>query len=632
MGKGSKEKKRDSSKRKCKDDSREAELLTEGSRHRFNTLLIHSLLIIALGILVYSNSLNSPFQWDEKDFIVQNPIVKNLGYFLEPSKAKGVDPDFYIFLKTRYIGYLTFALNYKIHGFNVLGYHIFNLAIHLLNALWVYLFILLTFKTPFLRQSFLKKNSSLIALFSALLFVSHPLQTEAVTYIFQRHASFVTFFYLSSFVLYIQGRLCMDDQKTSHFKSTLFFILSFIATVFAMKTKENAFTLPIVLMIYEIFFFTGMMKRRIFRLIPWLLSMVIIPYTLIGTHRPIGEVINQILDPSLLVQQEVSREVYLFTQFRVILTYIRLLFLPVHQNLDYDYPVYHSFFTPQAFLPFLFHLAVLGLAVYLFYQSRLTIPDWRLSSFGIFWFFITLSVESSIISLPMIICEYRVYLPSIGWLMAITTSVWIVWKKLEVRVPWLKKEIILFFVSVLIIFSSLTYARNIVWRDEVRMWKDVTHKSPNKARGHYNLGLTLGKQGWFEEAIREFQMTLRLNPNHAKAHNNLGVIYNYQGQLDDAIREYQSALTINPKDANVYYNLGIVLARKHRLEDAVREFQAALKLDPNNANAHNNLGAIFAQQDRLDEAIKEFKAALEINPDHVSAQNNLRQVYHKKDK
>ena len=102
---------------------------------------------------------------------------------MEPSRAKDIDPDYYIFLKTRYIGYLSFAVNYQIHGFNVYGYHLFNLAIHLLNALLVYLFILLPFNTPFLKASFLKKNSNLIALFSALLFVSHPVQTEAVTYI-----------------------------------------------------------------------------------------------------------------------------------------------------------------------------------------------------------------------------------------------------------------------------------------------------------------------------------------------------------------------------------------------------------------------------------------------------------------
>jgi tetratricopeptide (TPR) repeat protein len=331
--------------------------------------------------------------------------------------------------------------------------------------------------------------------------------------------------------------------------------------------------------------------------------------------------------PSSLVITEVPKEAYLFTQFRVILTYIRLLFVPIHQNLDYDYPVYYSFFVPQVVFPFLFHLAMLGIGVYLFYRSRLTIPDLRLSSFGIFWFFITLSVESSIIPLQMIICEYRVYLPSIGWVMAMTTSLWIASEKLVSRFPELRRKVILFLVLVVIFFSALTFARNALWRDEVRMWKDVVSKSPNKARGHLNLGVALGKQGRFAEAVGEFQTTLKLDPYQAKAHNGLGMIYNDLGRLDDAIKEYQTALMINPKDANVHMNLGNVYQRKHLLDDAAREFRAALLLNPNDASAHNNLGAIFGLQGRLDEAIREFKTALEIDPDHVKAKNNLRKIY-----
>jgi hypothetical protein len=127
--------------------------------------VLHYLLIVVIAILVYSNSFDSPFQWDESDFIVRNPIVRNLAYFWAPSQAKGIDPDYTMFLKTRYLGYLTFALNYQLHGFQVLGYHIFNVAVHILNAILVYLFMRLTFQTPFLTGSRLKEGSTLIALF-----------------------------------------------------------------------------------------------------------------------------------------------------------------------------------------------------------------------------------------------------------------------------------------------------------------------------------------------------------------------------------------------------------------------------------------------------------------------------------
>jgi protein O-mannosyl-transferase len=316
---------------------------------------------------------------------------------------------------------------------------------------------------------------------------------------------------------------------------------------------------------------------------------------------------------------------------RVLLTYVRLLFLPIHQNLDYDYPLYHSFFVPQVLLSFLFHLSVLGLALYFFYRSRSATADLRLIAFGILWFYVTLAIESSIISIVIVIFEYRVYLPSIGWWMAVTASVWIALEKLKSRFPGSEKKVVLCFALLVILFSVLTYARNEVWKDEIKMWQDVVTKSPNKSRGHFKLGLFLGKRGQFDEAVREFQTALKLEPNQARVHNNLALIYAAQGKLDDAIKEYQIALTIDPKDAVVHYNLGVLFAGIQRLEDALREFQITLELNPLDANAHNSLGVIFARQGRLEEAIREFNTVLEIQPDHINARNNLAKIYKTED-
>jgi hypothetical protein len=109
-----------------------------------------------------------------------------------------------------------------------------------------------------------------------------------------------------------------------------------------MKTKENAFTLPVIITLYEFLFFSGPLKTRALRLVPFLLTMLIIPLTIMGLKSTAGEIISQIKDPVSLGYQELSRASYFFTQFRVIVTYIRLLFFPVNQNIDYDYPVYHS--------------------------------------------------------------------------------------------------------------------------------------------------------------------------------------------------------------------------------------------------------------------------------------------------
>jgi hypothetical protein len=177
------------------------------------TPLVHIFLIAALGFLVYSNTFHSSFHWDDSPQIAQNPVIKSLENFTSNSKGYDFNP-------RRFIGYLTFALNYYVGGGSVTGYHIVNLSIHLINAFLVYFLVLLTFKTPYFTigngrgglrfpdsRFTIHDSRSFIALFSALLFVLHPLQTEAVTYIVQRVASLSTLFYLLSIVFYIKGRL-----------------------------------------------------------------------------------------------------------------------------------------------------------------------------------------------------------------------------------------------------------------------------------------------------------------------------------------------------------------------------------------------------------------------------------------
>jgi hypothetical protein len=134
---------------------------------------------------------------------------------------------------------------------------------------------------------------------------------------------------------------------------------------------------------------------------------------------------DRILDPSSLLTKGVAKETYLLTQFRVIVTYLRLLLIPANQNLDYDYPLFSSWMTPEVLASLFLHLALLGMAITLFLRFKSTLGDWRVISFGIVWFYVTLSVESSIIPLKMMICEYRIYLPSLGFFVAVVSLIFL---------------------------------------------------------------------------------------------------------------------------------------------------------------------------------------------------------------
>ena len=144
----------------------------------------------------------------------------------------------------------TFALNYHFNQLDVYYYHFVNLIIHLINACLVWWLTLLIFSSPALKDNPINRQKKVIALFTALLFVSHPLATQSVTYIWQRLASMVAMVYLFSLRFYIKARL----SNKGNISKTLLFSFSLISAVLAMLTKENAFTLPFAIMLFELFF------------------------------------------------------------------------------------------------------------------------------------------------------------------------------------------------------------------------------------------------------------------------------------------------------------------------------------------------------------------------------------------
>jgi tetratricopeptide (TPR) repeat protein len=656
-----------------------------------NKPLTHLLLIAVLGLLIYSNTFHSPFQWDEEIYLLENPVVRNLGYFVEPSRAQGLQ--FFDGLKSRYIGYLTFAMNYKLHGFDVFGYHIVNLAVHIINAILVYFLVLLTFSTPYFKKIhtpagplFTARSSRFFALAVSLLFVAHPLQTEAVTYVFQRFASLVSMFYLLSLVLYIKGRQIQVEARVKVEKdsnSTLrphspasaltCFILSFLSAVLAMKTKENAFTLPIVITLYEFLFFSGPVKTRLLRLAPFLLTMLIVPLTIMGTGSTPGEIISQVKDPASMGFITPTPADYLFTQFRVIVTYLRLLFWPSGQTLLYNYPIYQSFFTPPVLFSFLFLASLFGAALYLVYKSQSAerrehsekgngqsaessspMPyapyAMRLVAFGILWFFITLSVESSIIPIPMAINEYRVYLPSVGFFIAIMSGAMLFFQRFfiknattasslrggdkgegDLRITDHGSRITVFavalFALIILALASATYARNNLWKDKVSLWQDVVSKSPDFPLGYNNLGLVYEELGEREKAILQFRKAAQIDSNYASTYINLGYTLAAMGRLDEAIREYEAVLHLEPNNWRAHLNLGQAYGQKGLPDRAIEQLQAALRFNPSSAAAFNNLGNAYREKGEVEKAIGYYLAALQLEPDYPEAHYNLGGAY-----
>lgn len=556
----------------------------------------HVILIILLGLLVYSNTFQTPFVFDDEIGVSKNITIRDLGYITEAYGSGLIS-------LTRPIGQMTFTLNYVLNGLDVAGYHILNLLIHLGCGLLVYRLLILILKTGELARYFQKPDSEvfripgLISLLAALLFVSHPIQTQAVTYIVQRFTSLATFFYLMSFVLYLESRFSASTKGRY-----AFYGLSLITAVLAMKTKEISFTLPLLIILVEFMFFRGEIRKRIIYLIPLTLTMIIIPLSLIAgmqgsSQTGIGRALDEMAKGASL--SSISRSDYLFTQFRVIVTYIRLLFLPVQQNLDYDYPIYETFFTFPVFSSFLFLLSIFVWGVYLLYRSYSRDEErrgmLRLMSFGIFWFFITISMESSIIPIADVINEHRLYLPSVGFFIFIMSGIiWVAGRQQNRLIN--DKTILSVLVVVVIVLSGIAYARNVVWQDEVKLWEDVVKKSPAKPRAQYNLHESSGRyylnQGRYMDALSEFQVVLKLKADFADPHKNLGYTYLKLRQFNKALEEYQTALKYEPNSYEIHFNLGNIYFSMARAKEAVQEYQLAVKLNPHDTEARRKLEAL----------------------------------------
>jgi len=392
------------------------ETLSSESSTGVTTTILALLSIIIVGTLTYSNTFDASWHFDDHTAIVENYGIRNL-------KATVLGGG------SRWIGFITFALNYHFGKLNVFGYHLVNICIHLISAMLVYLLVLLTFRTPSLKEKPLSHHAAFLSLAAGLIFVAHPIQTQAVTYIVQRFTSLATLFYLLSLVLFIKARLLNHEGKP--FFSPLHlscYLSSLLAAFLAMKTKEITITLPAIILLYELCFFSPSIKaltKKFLYLLPLLLTFFIIPLSRYGiglfgisdgTFMGIAEV-GDVIGDATQETAAISRNDYLLTQFNVIVTYIRLLFLPINQNLDYDYPLAHSLFAFPTFLSFLFLVMLVIVGIWIFRKSRLI-------SFGIFWFFITLSVESSIIPIRDVIFEHRVYLPSVGFVICLTVALY----------------------------------------------------------------------------------------------------------------------------------------------------------------------------------------------------------------
>ena len=595
---------------------------------KFETPLL-VLLAVAV-IFIYAETLSGPFIFDDRNNIRDNPHIRISQITWSGLTSAAVDSPSH----HRPVANISFALNYYMHGYNVVGFHAVNIIIHIISGILLYFLVQTTFRTPALQSRY--ERYKWISFFSAAIWLFHPLQTQSVSYIVQRMNSLAAMFYILSFLCYAQLRVHPQDRRKWALLSGCI-----LAGMLALGTKENAATLPLFLLLYEWYFFRDLslkwLKEHLALLAGLLLLTAIVALVFLGIH-PLDKIWAGYAFRNFTPAQR------LLTEMRVVIFYISLFFWPQPSrlNLDHDFALSHSLTDPITTL-----FSMLAIVV-LLVLAVVTAKNQRLISFGILWFLGNLVIESSIFSLE-IIFEHRLYLPSMMFSLVVVVLVYR-W----VRPAWLKPLILC---TLTIVAALWTYERNEVWGDRIAIWQDCIKKSPHKARPYNNLGAALADAGQYDKAIEQYHKALQINPYYPNAYTNLGFALAKQGKVEQSITQFLKALELKPRDyetlsnlgvallmqnrqaealeylseavalnpyfAKAHNNLGVALNRLGRAQDAIDQYSIALQLDPDYAEAYNNLGVALANQGRFDEAIEQFSAALKIYPGYANARQNL---------
>lgn len=551
------------------------------------------------GFFIYSNTFYGSFRCDDIGSIVDNPAITNILNFQA----------IWNFWPTRFIIYLSIAFNYHLSQLNVFSYHVFNLIVHLISSILVWWLTLLTFSTPAMKGQQITKHAQIIAFFAGLFFIAHPIQTQGVTYVIQRAASLATLFYLACLSLYVKSKLLQEQGKSSMFPRFLYGG-ALISAVMAMFTKEMAITLPLMVLLYEACFLKTKEGLNWKYLAPFLATLLIIPLVMFLTKSVDFIGMSRVLESA----PNISPWHYLLTQFKVMVTYIRLLFIPINQNLDYDYPVANSLLVLPVFASFIFLALILISAVRMF-------SKYRLISFGIFWFFLTLLPESSIIPIRDVIFEHRLYLPMAGFSIFLVSIIYYIFENKGI------KPVVIVLLITSTCYGILAYKRNIIWEDELVLFNDTVHKSPKKARAYNSRGLAYYNRGNLIQAIFDYNKAIEIKPDFAEAYNSRGLAYDKEGNFAQAIADYTQAIKIKSNLAEAYYNRGNVFTDQGNFAQAISDYTQAIEINPNFAYAFNNRGNAYKYQKNLDQAFADYNDAVRINSNYAMAYYNRGNIY-----
>lgn len=538
------------------------------------------LLFILIGIIIYFNSLFNPFIWDDFSLICNNNLIRSFSniatiFRVDLIYKAGIssESNFY-----RPMQALSYMLDYHFFGLSPFGYHLGNMLLHIINAILVYFLILMTTK---------QKPYAFIA---GILFLVHPVHTEAVTYISGRADLLVSLFMLLSLIIF------SIYQNYGRNKSAVLYIISLVCFSFALLSKELAIIFPAVLLLYDFCFkkeaftnFKSFLKRH--------LAFILIDLVYIFLRLTL---LNFELTHSTYLTGQYSFYSRLIIFFRAFNIYLRILSLPIDLHMGRVFLVSLRLADLINLLSMAFFLLI-GILLLRSYKKQ------RIIFFSGFWFLIFLLPQSGLFyPINAFMAEHFIYLSSIGFFLIISVFL----------TKYCSPRILAIIMIILVNFYSVTTViRNFEWRNQEVFYKKNIKESSYSLDSYVNLGIYYEDRGLFKEAIDNFENAIRLRPDAPLTRFYLADVYATANRYDESLKQLEILLNVFPgyREAEIYNNMGFIYQMKKSYSKAISYYQKAIDLKPDFYLPRCNLISIYNEQGLIGKSLKELSEILDID-------------------
>jgi len=549
---------------------------------------------------------NQFVNWDDYETLVNNSHYRGWGW-----------PQLRWMWTTFYMGHyqplswLTFSLDYAAWGANPAGYHLTNLLLHALNAVLFFLvarFLLCTALGLADMQEW--RALDFTAALAALLFSIHPLRVESVAWATERRDVLSGVFFLVA----LYGYLRYQDSSAQERRGQ-WLLISLSAYVLSLAAKATAITLPVILLLLDVYPLRRWSKshgsdrkKMLWEKAPFLTVAIVFAALALLAQQSAGALrpVKQYFFSYRLGQAAYGVIFYLWKSI------LPLDLAPLYE-LPYDFADWTAVFVLSA---------ILAVAITVgFFLARRRWPAGL--ACWIYYIVLLAPVLGVAQSGPQLVADRYSYLASMSWAVLIGGGFfWLLRGRRETAIGSAAAS-----GCVLLILGALTFRQTAIWHDTPTLWRHVIAVAPPSSIAHYNFGRELEDQGKFADALGYYNKAVAINPANPDAQYNLARLLARQGKHAEAIEHYRLALAIRPNDADTHNNLGLLLAQRGELDSAVSEFTKAVKVDPIYAKGYFNLGRAYGLWGDVARAIDNLEIAFKLKPDESEVLTALAEAH-----